>query len=144
MSAASTPTPSRSTGASPAARHNYFWPILIYLIGAGILAFYQLQSLEDQLGDVTAAADNMDVQVRMSDYEKGKFFALARDLLRLAPTHPAADKIVTETGIRKLAQSQPDLMSLSQPSGYTNAAPVAAPKPSSASATNSGVPTLIQ
>jgi hypothetical protein len=143
MSSASIPAPARSSGTGPASRHNYFWPILIYLLGAAILAFYQVQSLEDQLGDFTTAADQLDAKVRMSDYEKAKFYALARDLLRMAPTHPAADKIVTETGIRKLALAQPELMSLSIPSGFTNSAPIEVPKPSPAASTNVGTPTLV-
>ena len=112
-------------------RSNYFWPIFIYLSGAFFLAFYQVESLEEQLGEVTSASDKLDLKVQMAQYEKAKFYALARDLVRMAPKHPAADKVVTETGLRNLAAKQPALMSLDIPSGFTNAAPVvpAAPVP---------------
>ena len=129
MSSASIPAP--RTGSASGARHNYFWPILIYFIGAGFLAFYQVQSLEDQLGEATSAADLLEPKVKVAEYEKGKFYALARDLLRMAPQHPAAAKIVDAVGLRKLAIAQPVLMSLDQPAGYTNSAPTdaSAPKP---------------
>jgi hypothetical protein len=141
MSSASIPAP--RTGSTSPSRHNYFWPILIYLIGAGLLAFYQLEMLEDQLSQVTSSADKLDLKVRTAQYEEGKFYALARDILRLAPQHPAAEKIVDEVGIRKIAQSHPDLMSLTLPSGYTNAAP-AEPKPTPDASTNSAPAALIQ
>jgi hypothetical protein len=121
MSSASIPAPRTSTGSS--SRQGFFWPILIYFISVVILAFYQVESLESQLAEVTNAYDQLDPQVKESEYEKAKFYAVARDLLRMAPKHPAADKIVTETGIRRLAQVQPVLMSLDQPVGFTNTAP---------------------
>jgi hypothetical protein len=142
MSSASIPAP--RTPGSPS-RHNYFWPILVYLIGAGMLAFYQVQNLEDQLSQTTSAADKLDSKVRMAQYEKAKFYALARDLLRMAPKHPAADKIVSATGIRNLAQAQPELMSLALPSGFTNSAPAeATPPPSEHSSSTNSPSALIQ
>ena len=144
MSSASTPAPTRTSTPS---RSNYFWPILIFLLGALFLAFYQVQSLEEQLGEVTSAADKLELKVQMAQYEKAKFYALARDLVRLAPTHPAAEKIVAETGLRNLASKQPALMSLDIPSGFTNAAPVvpaAAPAPTSQPSTNPAPSALIQ
>jgi hypothetical protein len=138
MSSASFAPP--RTGPPSGARINYFWPIMVYFVGAGLLAFYQVQSLEDQLSEATAAADRIEPKVKMADYERKKFYALARDLLRLAPTHPAAAKIVDSIGIRKLAAAQPVAMSLDLPAGFTNGAPEssAAPKPAQgpASSTN--------
>jgi len=142
MSAASTPAPSR-TSSSPSSRNNYFWPIFIFLLGAGLLAAYQVESLNEQLAEVTSAADRLDPQVKLAEYQKAKFFAMARDLLRMAPTHPAADELVKRLGIRNLAASQPVLMSLSQPSGFTNAAPVL-PKPAEQPKTNVAPSALIQ
>jgi hypothetical protein len=128
MSAASTPAPSRGTPASTS-RHNYFWPIFVYLCGALMLAVYQVESLNSQLAEITSAADRLDPQVKFAEYQRAKFYAMARDLLRMAPKHPAADKIVTEYGIRNLAAAQPVMMSMSLPSGFTNAAPVAPAAP---------------
>ncbi len=126
-------------------RTNYFWPLLIYLLGAGILAFYQVESLNDQLAQATSAADRMDPQVKLAEYEKAKFFSMARDLLRLAPTHPAADKLVSDLGIRQLAARQPVLMSLSQPSGFTNSAPAMPARPAAEQpSTNLAPSALIQ
>ena len=137
MSSASIPAPSR--GSSPSgSRSNYFWPLLIFFIGAGTLAFYQVESLNGQLAEVTSAADRMDPQVKLAQYQKAKFYAMARDLLRMAPKHPAAEKLVTDLGIRNLAVTQPVLMSLDQPSGFTNVAPsnTAVVQPSPEPATN--------
>jgi hypothetical protein len=142
MSSASIPAPSR--GSSPSAsRSNYFWPLLIFFLGAGTLAFYQVESLNEQLSEVTSAADRMDPQVKMAQYQKAKFFAMARDLLRMAPTHPGAAKVVAELNLRKLAAAQPVLMSLDLPSGFTNSAPTMPPPPS-APKTNVAPSALIQ
>jgi len=142
MSSASIPAPSR--GSSPSgSRTNYFWPLLIFFFGAGTLAFYQVNSLNLQLAEVTAAADEIDPQVKIAEYQKAKFYAMARDLLRLAPTHPGAEKIVTELNLRKLAAAQPVLMSLDQPSGFTNTAPNM-PSAPSAPKTNVAPSALIQ
>jgi len=144
MSSASTPAPSRGAPSSTS-RHNYFWPLFIFLLGALTLAFYQVESLNSQLAEVTGAADRLDPQVKFAEYQKAKFYAMARDLLRLAPTHPAAEKLVTNLGIRKLAVAQPMLMSLSQPSGFTNSAPVLPPPPAPAQPkTNIAPSALIQ
>lgn len=146
MSSASIPAP--RSGSNTPSRHNYFWPILIFLLSAGALAFYQVQSLEDQLEEVTNAADRLDPKVKMAEYEKAKFYAMARDLLRMAPTHPAAEEIVSKTGLRNLQRAQPVLMSLDLPSGFTNAAPTEAPaaKPAQtpANSTNLSPSALIQ
>jgi hypothetical protein len=121
MSSASIPPPRSSSTSS--SRHNYFWPILVFFVSAGTLAFYQVQSLEDQLGEVTNAVDRLDPKVKHAEYEKAKFYAMARDLVRLAPKHPAAEQIVDQTGIHTLQVKFPELMSLDIPSGFTNTAP---------------------
>lgn len=127
MSSASIPAPRSAPPSS--SRINYFWPILIYLLGAGTLAFYQVQALEDQLSEVTTACDRLDPKVKMAEYQKAKFYAMARDLLRLAPTHPGAAQIVEKTGLRNLQKAQPELMSFNYPVGFTNTAPANAAKP---------------
>ncbi|HEX4141859.1 MAG TPA: hypothetical protein VHY09_16035 [Candidatus Methylacidiphilales bacterium] len=144
MSSASTPAPSRGAPASTS-RHNYFWPLFIFLLGAFSLAFYQVESLNSQLAEITSAADRLDPQVKLAEYQKAKFYAMARDLLRMAPTHPAAEKLVSDLGVRKLAAAQPMLMSLAQPSGFTNSAPALPPAPSHAQPkTNIAPSALIQ
>lgn len=142
MSSASIPPPSRSSSPS-GSRSNYFWPLLIFFLGSGTLAFYQVESLNGQLAEVTSAADRMDPQVKMAQYQKAKFYAMARDLLRMAPTHPGAAKLVDELNLRKLAAAQPVLMSLDLPSGFTNTAPTMPPPPS-APKTNVAPSALIQ
>jgi hypothetical protein len=129
MSSASIPAPNRGSSTS-SSRTNYFLPLFIFFLGAGTLAFYQVESLDDQLAEVTSAADRMDPQVKLAQYQKAKFYAMARDLLRMAPTHPGAAKLVDELNLRKLAAAQPVLMSLDQPSGFTNSAPTMPPPPS--------------
>jgi hypothetical protein len=94
------------------------------MLGAGALSFYQVQSLEDQLVEVQKATDRLDSTEKDADYQKGKFFAMARELVRLAPKDAAAEKIVEQTGLRTLERTQPLLMSLGNPSGLTNTAPV--------------------
>jgi hypothetical protein len=127
MSSASIPPPRASSTSS--SRHNYFWPILVFFVSAGTLAFYQVQSLEDQLGEATNAVDRLDPTVKHAQYEKAKFYAMARDLVRMAPKHPAAAQIVDQTGIRTLQVKFPELMSLDIPSGFTNTAPGAPANP---------------
>jgi TolA-binding protein len=139
MSAASTPAPSRHKSVvSASSRHTLFWPVLIFLIGSGTFTIYQVISLEDQLDEVTRSVDQMDAKVRRAQYEKAKFFAIAKDVLRLAPKDPNAEKIVVEFKIRQLQTAQPVLMALSTPQNQaaTNsgpASPNAAPmRPSAA------------
>ena len=142
MSSASIPAPSRGSSVSTS-RTNYFLPLFIFFLGAGTLAFYQVESLNEQLAEVTSAADRLDPQVKLAQYQKAKFYAMARDLLRMAPTHPGAAKLVDELNLRKLAAAQPVLMSLTQPSGFTNTAPTMPPPPS-APKTNVAPSALIQ
>ena len=142
MSSASIPAPSRGSSVSTS-RTNYFLPLFIFFLGAGTLAFYQVESLNEQLAEVTSAADRLDPQVKLAQYQKAKFYSMARDLLRMAPTHPAAEKLVTQFNLRKLASAQPVLMSLDQPSGFTNTAPTLPPPPA-APKTNASPSALIQ
>jgi hypothetical protein len=122
MSAASTPAPRSSP---PAPRHSLFLPMLILLFGSGTLALYQVMAMEDQLDQVTQAVDQMDGQVKRAQYEKAKFYALAKDVLRLAPKDANAEQIAVDFKLRKLQAAQPALMDLSTPSALdtTNAAP---------------------
>jgi hypothetical protein len=107
--------------------------MIIFLIGAGSLAAYQVMSLEDQLDQVTRATDQMDAKVKHAQYEEAKFFALAREILRLAPKDPNAEKVVVEFRLRQLQAAKPALMDLNAP----DAAPVA---PKAAPAPLSGIP----
>jgi TolA-binding protein len=102
--------------------------LLILLLGSGSLAIYQVLTLEDQLDEVTRTVDQMDGKVKLAQYEKTKFFSMAKDVLRLAPKDPNAEHIVTEFKIRELQAKQPVLMDLSAPSApaETNVAPVQA------------------
>jgi hypothetical protein len=136
MSAASTPAPrSSSSGSSSAPRHTLFWPLFVFLIGFGIFTIYQVMFLEDQLASVTTAIDQMDSKVKRAQYEKAKFFALSRDVLRLAPKDPAAQQVVDELKLSQLEKAQPTLMdgidTGISPIGPTNSAtstPAPAPK----------------
>jgi len=125
--------------------------MLILLLGYGTLAIYQVMAMEDQLDEVTRAIDQMDGKVKRAQYEKGKFYAMARDVLRLAAKDPNADQVAVHFKLRQLQAVQPALMSLSAepapgtdtaapptavtnaapvaPSGATNAAPAEAPVP---------------
>ena len=144
MSAASTPVPRKYT-ADPrltAPRHSLFWPMLIFLFGAGTLAFYQVVSMEDQWDELTQNIDRLDAQVKHGLHEKAKFFAIARDVVLLAPKDPNADQVAVYYKLKQLQQAEPELMSQSaplnatstnaaspQPSTATNTAPEAAPAP---------------
>ena len=123
MSAASTPMPPRKTPSS-GSRHTLFWPVLIFLLGSGTFTTYQVLTMEDQLDEVTKAVDGLDAKVRHAQYEKAKFFAIAKDVLRLAPRDPNAEQIVVEFKIRQLQAAQPVLMAQSTPAtpATTNAA----------------------
>jgi Flp pilus assembly protein TadG len=130
MSSASIPPPrqrsSKGSNSAPRStpRYTFFWPMLILLLGSGTLAFYQVQSLADQLDEVTRAVERLDPTVKHAKYEKAKFYAIARDLVRLAPKDAVAAQIVDQTGLHTLQRTNPALMSLDNPSGFTNIAPV--------------------
>ena len=154
MSAASTPAPrskNPSDSRPSAPRHTLFWPVLIFLMGSGCLAFYQVKAMEEQWDEITQNLDNMDMQVKKGLHEKAKFFAIARDVLFLAPNDPNANLVADHYKLKQLEEAQPELMSMSaimdpfvtnaasaqteaatnsaplQPSEVTNAAPEQAP-----------------
>jgi hypothetical protein len=122
----------RSTPSS-VSRHTLFWPVLIFLIGSGTFTIYQVITMEDQLDEVTRAVDQMDAKVKRAQYEKAKFFSIAKDILRLAPKDANAEKIVVDYKLRQLQAAQPVLMALSTP---TNAVTTNAPPAQLAGATN--------
>jgi hypothetical protein len=101
--------------------------MLVFLLGSGTLALYQVAAMEDQLEQVTQAVDKMDGQVKRAQYEKTKFYRIARDVLRLSPKDPTAEQIVVRYKLRQLQNEQPELMASGSPSdlsGLTNAPPV--------------------
>lgn len=110
--------------------------MLILLIGAGTSSAYQIMAMEDQLDEITRAVDHLDDKIKLALYEKEKFYRIATDVLRLAPTDPNASQVADEFKLRQLQAAQPALMDVNAPT--TPAAPIAAPTPSAA--TNS-VPT---
>jgi hypothetical protein len=147
MSAASTPAPRANPGPT---RYTLFWPVLIFLLGSGAKSVYQVSNLEDDLDSATRAVDQLDARVKHAQYERAKFFAMARDLVRLAPHDAAAEQIVTEANLRRLQQTNPTLMSLDSPIGFTQTDPTAVPSTNAApvqldmpapSSTNSAPPT---
>jgi hypothetical protein len=111
--------------------------MLIFFLGAGTLAIYQVMAMEDRLDEVTRAVDQIDSKVKRAQYEKNKFYSLASDILRLAPKDTNADKIVHDFKLREMQAAQPTLFNLNAPttplptsiplvpsSVETNAAPV--------------------
>jgi hypothetical protein len=156
MSAASEPAPrAKKPGEikSSSSRHNFFWPILIYLIGAGSLALYQVLAMEDQYETLTQSVDQMDGKVKRAQYEKAKFFRIAGELLQIAPKDANANQIVDHYKLRVLQQQQPDLMYANTPSDMaqinlaaqaaaeTNAAPLNGSLPTNAAPQNGNPPT---
>jgi len=109
--------------------------MLVFLVGSGTLAIYEVMALEDQLDEVTRAIDHIDGGVKLAQHEKAVYFTMAKDVLRLAPKDPNAEQIVVDFKIRKLQAAQPVLMDLTVPSApaTTNAAPA-----QPAATTNSG------
>jgi TolA-binding protein len=99
--------------------------MLVLLFGLGTLTLYQVMVLEDQLDEVTRAVDKMDGKVKLAQHEKAMFYALARDVLRMAPKDPNAEQIVIAFKLRQLQAAQPALMALANPSAPegTNAVP---------------------
>ncbi len=120
--------------------------MLVFLFGSGTFAIYQVLNIEDQLDEVTRAVDHMDEKVKHAQYEKAKFFSMARDVLRLASKDPKAQEIAVEFKLRQLQAAQPVLMDLSEPpppvptdaasaqraAAMTNSAPIRAFEPPSA------------
>jgi TolA-binding protein len=113
--------------------------MLVLLLGIGSFAVYQVFALEDQLDSVTRAIDQMDTPVKQAQYERGKFYALAHDILNLAPQDSNAQQLVTEFGLQKLEPAQPDLMtstiSPDQAHTSTTAAPLLSATPTNAAPT---------
>jgi len=90
--------------------------MLILLLGSGTSVVYQVMTLEDRLDEVTRTVDQVDGKVKWAQYEKAKLFAMAKDVLLLAPKDPNAEQIVVEFKLRQLQAAQPGLMDLTSPS----------------------------
>ncbi len=108
--------------------------MLVLLFGIGTLAFYQIMVLEDRLDQVTQAVDQMDGKVKRAQYEKAKFYAIAKDVLRLAPKDPNAQQVATDFKLQQLQTMQPALMDLNAPSTPANPTAPAQTNEASASA----------
>jgi len=106
--------------------------MFVLLLGSGIFTIYHIMALEDQLDEATRAIDKMDGKVKWAQYEQTKFYSLAKDVLRLAPKDPNAEKVAADFKLRELQAAKPVLMDLKESPAVTNAAPVAP-----ANATNS-------
>ena len=89
--------------------------MFILLLGMGARECYQTISTENQLDEVTQQVDQMDSKVKLTEYERTKFYIMAADVLRLAPKDPNADQIAVLFGLRKLQQDKPELMNASGP-----------------------------
>lgn len=84
--------------------------MLILLLGSGTFAVYQVMAMEDQLDEITRAVDKMDVKVKQAQHEKAKFYAMAKDVLRLAPKDTNAEQLVVYFKLRELQTAQPVLL----------------------------------
>jgi hypothetical protein len=132
MSAASEPAPRAKspTDTRPTvSRYTLFVPMLILLLGSGALSSYQVLSMEEQLDQMTETIDKYDGKVKVAQYEKDKFYHMARAVLRLAPKDANANQVATLFNLRELQRDQPDLMNANDPSdlaGVTNIAPTEA------------------
>ena len=122
--------------------------MLIFLMGSGALAFYQVKTMDDQLADTTQAIDQMDGKVKRAEYEKSKFFAIARDVLNLAPKDPNVGPIVVDFKLQQLQTEVPELLAQSasntapeQPTAITNSVPVEPSQATNAAPLNSFSPT---
>ena len=156
MSAASTPAPrskSSSDSRPSSSRYSLFVPMLIFLFGAGMLAFYQVMNMEDQLDHMTQTVDKMDGRVRLAQHEKTVFLVLVKGLLHLAPKNPNAEKLVVAWDLRRMQSTQPELFNLDalpdlaptnspplSPGAPTNAAPSTPAAATNSSAATSPVP----
>jgi hypothetical protein len=77
----------------------------------------------------------MDTDVKRGQYEKAKFFTIARDVLLLAPKDANANDVAAYYKLKQLQEAQPELMALSTApveSPVTNAAPADAVTPTNA------------
>jgi hypothetical protein len=89
-----------STETDSTAKWSYFSSILILVAGSIIYSTSQIRDQEAQLADLTLAVDQMQPQVKQSDYERGKLYSLAQDVLRLGPYDRNAAQIVSEYKLR--------------------------------------------
>ena len=128
--------------------------MLIFLLGSGALALYQVKAIDDQLEDTTRTIDQMDGKVKRAEYEKSKFFAITRDVLNLAPKDPNAESIVADFKLQQLQTKMPELLAQSaspdaaatnasseQPVSATNSVPVEPSQATNAAPLNSFSPT---
>ena len=83
--------------------------MFILLVGAGSLALYQVQALEDRLDEVTRAVDKIDIKVKAAQHDKALFYSLGRDVLNMAPKDPNAEQVVVDFKLRELKALQPTL-----------------------------------
>jgi hypothetical protein len=111
-------------------RYTLFWPVMIFLVAFGIFTTYQLMNLGDQLDSVTQATDKIDAKVKRAEYERAKFYTLAYDVLRLAPTDPAARQVATQLDLQQAVTSEttqeiplPTSPNAVPPPANTNSAP---------------------
>jgi hypothetical protein len=114
MSSASIPAP-RTPPPGTTSRRTFFLPILVLLVGMGLHALYQVSAQEDQLDEITRAIDKIDANVKAAQHDKALFYALARDVMNLAPKDPNAEQIVVDFKIQKLKALQPTLFELAPP-----------------------------
>ncbi len=84
--------------------------MFILLLGMGARECYQMISMENQLDEVTQKVDHINSRVKLTEYERTKFYMMSADVLRLAPTDPNAEQIAVLFGLRKLQQDKPELM----------------------------------
>jgi hypothetical protein len=105
--------------------------MLVLLVGIGTFAVLELMALEDRWIEVATAIDKMDLQVKQAQYEKNKFYAIARDVLRLAPKDPNAAHVATDFKLRELQTEEPALLDLNEPATATQT-PAAPAEPSTA------------
>ena len=114
MSSASIPAP-RTAPPGTTPRRTFFWPMFVLIAALGTQAVYQVMGQEDQLDEVTRAVDKLDPKVKAAQHDKTLFYALARDVLNLAPKDSNAEQIVVDFKIRQLKAYQPTLFELAPP-----------------------------
>ena len=144
MSAASTPAPRAKsaieTRPTAGPRQTLFLPVFILILGTGALASYQVLSMEDQLDQMTQTVDKYDSQVKLAQYEKDKFYKMARAVMRLSDRDTNAKQVATLFNLAELQRDQPDLMNANDPSDLANAADATNAAPSNATAPTNAAP----
>ena len=98
---------------------NPFWPNLVLLFGLGIWAYYQVVSMQNQLGSINHSIIELDPKVKRAQYEQAKLYGLAKAVLQLAPSDSNAAQIVSEYNVRSTTPAQA--------TASTNAPPVNIP-----------------